>query len=95
MWEFIFGMIGETILYFFIPKSKFEKNVDKLKQEEWFVTLDEDYRYNYIIWNNRKIKRYLIKSSNVDRLIENDQEQKKFTELIEQEHLKFITAKKY
>jgi len=93
MLEFIFGLIGETILYFFIPKSKFEKNVDKLKQEDWFVTLDEDYRYNYIIWNNRKIKRYLIKSSNVDRLIENNQEQKKFIELIKKEHLKFITAK--
>ena len=93
MLEFIFGLIGETILYFFIPKSKFEKNVDKLKQEDWFVTLDEDYRYNYIIWNNRKIKRYLIKSSNVDRLIENNQEQKKFTELLKKEHLKFITAK--
>ena len=93
MLEFIFGLIGEAFLFFFIPKSKFEKNVDKLKQEDWFVTLEEDYRYNYIIWNNRKIKRYLIKSSNLDRLIENKQEQKEFTELIKQEHLKFITTK--
>lgn len=93
MLEFIFGLLGETILYFFIPTSKFEKNVDKLKQEDWFVTLEKDYRYNYIIWNNRKIKSYLIKSSNLELLIENEQEQKKFTELIKQEHLKFITTK--
>ena len=93
MLEFIFGLIGETFLYFFIQKSKFEKHVEKLKQEDWFVTLEKDYRYNYIIWNNRKIKRYLIKSSNLDRLIENDQEQKMFTELILQEHIKFITPK--
>jgi len=91
--EFIYGLIGETFLYFFIPKSKLEKNVDKLKQKDWFVTLEKDYRYNYIIWNNRKIKRYLIKSSNLENLIENEQVQKKFTELIKQEHLKFITSK--
>jgi hypothetical protein len=89
--EFIFGLIAESFLFFFIPESKFEKNVEKLKQEDWFVTLNEDYRYNYIIWNNSKVKRFISKSNNLNMLLIDDVEQKKFIELIKQEHLKFIS----
>ncbi|MDX1699230.1 MAG: hypothetical protein R3250_01370 [Melioribacteraceae bacterium] len=89
MLEFIFGLIAEAFLFFFVPKSKFDKNVEKLKQEEWFSNLEQDYRYNYIIWNSRKVKRYIAKSSNLAILLKDNQEQKKFTELIKQEHIKF------
>jgi hypothetical protein len=89
--EFIFGLIAESFLLFFIPESKFEKNVEKLKQEDWFVTLNEDYRYNYFIWNNSKVKRFISKSNNLNMLLIDDVEQKKFIELIKQEHLKFIS----
>jgi hypothetical protein len=89
--EFIFGLIAESFLFFFIPESKFEKNVEKLKQEDWFVTLNEDYRYNYFIWNNSKVKRFISKSNNLNMLLIDDVEQKKFIELIKQEHLKFIS----
>ena len=89
--EFIFGLIAEFFLFFFIPESKFEKNVEKLKDEDWFVTLNEDYRYNYIIWNNSKVKRFISKSNNLNMLLIDDVEQKRFIELIKQEHLKFIS----
>ena len=38
MFEFIFGLIAESFLFLFISESKFEKNVEKLKQEDWFAT---------------------------------------------------------
>jgi hypothetical protein len=89
MFEFIFGLIVEA---FFSPKSNLGENVEKLKQEEWFAALEEDFRYNYIIWNNRKVERYLASSTNLAMLLNDDQEQKKFTELIIQEHIKFTTS---
>jgi hypothetical protein len=91
MFEFIFGLIAESFLFLFIPESKFEKNVEKLKQEDWFATLDKDYRYNYIIWNNKKVKRFLTSTNNLNMLLIDDLEQTKFTELIKKEHLKYIS----
>lgn len=91
MFEFIFRLIAESLLFLFIPESKFEKNVEKLKQEEWFATLDKDYRYNYIIWNNKKVKRFLTSTNNLNMLLIDDLEQTKFTELIKKEHLKYIS----
>ncbi|MBS4201673.1 hypothetical protein KHA93_18890 [Bacillus sp. FJAT-49732] len=94
--ESIIGFIIDLLanaLFFITPKSKLEKNIDKLRNEKWFSTLYQDYRYSYVIWHNRKVKRYLIKSNNVELLIRNEQEKEKFIKLIEQEHIKFTGLK--
>ena len=90
---FLFEIFANALLYLFTPKSKLEKNIDKLRNEKWFSTLYGDYRYSYIIWHNRKVKRFLIKSENVELLTKNEQEQEKFTNLIKQEHSKFVALK--
>jgi len=95
MLEFFFALISEAILYFFIPKSKLEKNVEILKKEEWFATLEEDYRYNYIIWNNRRVKRFLSKPKNLELLVEHSEAQKEFTDLIKKEHIKYTSFPKH
>lgn len=87
---FIIELFANAIFYFYTPKSKLEKNIDKLKNEEWFSSLYEDYRYSYIIWHNKKVKRFLIKPKNIELLIKNEQEKESFIHLIKQEHNKFV-----
>jgi hypothetical protein len=71
-------------------KSKLEKNIDKLRNEKWFSSLIQDARYEYVIWNNRKVKRILVKVENVDLFIGSEQEREKFINLVKQEHKKFV-----
>jgi hypothetical protein len=72
------------------PKSKLEKHIEELKSEDWFFQLDQDYRYNYIIWNNRKVKRFLGRPQNIKILKSNEEEKEKFIRLVMQEHEKFV-----
>jgi uncharacterized protein YlbG (UPF0298 family) len=90
---FLFELIVNALLFFYTPKSKLEKSMDKLRDEKWFSTLIDDYRYSYIIWNNRKVKRFLVKSENVELLIKNETEREKFIRLVEMEHRKFVELK--
>jgi hypothetical protein len=91
---FIFEIVANAFFYFFIPKSKFEKNIDKLQNEDWFSTLDRDHRYGYIIWSNRKVKRFLIKTENVELIMRNESAREKFIDLIKEEHDKFVGLSK-
>jgi hypothetical protein len=90
---FLFDLIVNALLFFYTPKSKLEKNIDKLRNEKWFSTLMDDYRYSYIIWSNRKVKRILVKSENVELLINNETEREKFINIVEMEHRKFVGLK--
>jgi uncharacterized protein YlbG (UPF0298 family) len=90
---FLFQLIANVLLFFYTPKSKLEKNIDKLRNEKWFFTLIDDYRYSHIIWSNRKVKRFLVKSENVELLIKNETERDKFIRLVEMEHRKFVELK--
>jgi hypothetical protein len=90
---FLFELIANALLFFYTPKSKLEKNIDKLRNEIWFSTLMDDYRYSYIIWNNRKVKRLLIKPENIEILMKNEIEREKFIRIVEIEHRKFVGLK--
>jgi hypothetical protein len=71
------------------PKSKFEKHVSRLKEEAWFSTLEKDYRYGYIIFQNSKVKRFLSSERNVKMVLNMEEEKEKFISLIKEEHSKF------
>jgi hypothetical protein len=90
---FLFELIANALLFFYTPKSKIEKNMDKLRNEKWFSTLMDDYRYSHIIWSNRKVKRILVKSENIELFIKNEKEREKFIKLVEHEHRKFVGLK--
>lgn len=89
--EFIIELMSEIFAYFFTPKRRLEKNVGILKNDPWFAELEDDFRYNHLIWNNRKVTRYLGLNSNVDKLLKNNDEKAKFKKLLTYEHVKFIT----
>jgi hypothetical protein len=90
---FLFELIANALLFFYTPKTKLEKSMDKLRDEKWFSTLMDDYRYSYIIWNNRKVKRILVKPGNVEILMKSETEREKFIRLVEMEHKKFVGLK--
>ncbi|MBS4215218.1 hypothetical protein [Neobacillus rhizophilus] len=76
------------------PTAKFEKNMIRLKDEAWFSELEKDYRYQYIIYNNRKVKRFLSNETNVKKIISMDLEREQFILLIKEEHEKFVGLRK-
>ena len=92
--DFIGELIGELVsglLNAIIPtsKSKLEKNIGELRGEDWFSQLDKDVRYNYIIWHNKKVKRFLSKPENIKLLKSSEEERERFIALVIQEHKKF------
>ena len=92
--DFIGELIGELlsgILNAIIPtsKSKLEKNIGELRGEDWFSQLDKDVRYNYIIWYNKKVKRFLSNEKNIKMITSMDFERENFIHLVKEEHAKF------
>ncbi|MCL6573355.1 MAG: hypothetical protein K6T88_17000 [Bacillus sp. (in: Bacteria)] len=87
--EFLFELIA-AILMGFSPKSRMEKNMEKLKQEEWFLSLCEDYRYQHILSHSKKVKRTLCNNQMVEQLLSNIQEREWFIEIVKQEHEVYV-----
>ena len=89
--DLIVDLLGSLLEWIIpTPKSKLEKHIEELKSEDWFFQLNQDYRYNYIIWNNRKVKRFLGRPQNIKILKSNEEEKEKFIRLVMQEHEKFV-----
>ena len=85
-------LVGEAIGHFIpslSPQSKFDKHINRLKEEDWFAAMEKDYRYAYIIYENRKVKRFLSNEKNIKMITSIDEEKEKFIRLVKEEHAKF------
>ncbi|MCQ6280625.1 hypothetical protein [Bacillus sp. EB600] len=90
--DLLFDIAGEIIGHFIpdlSPKSKFEKHIIRLKEEAWFSSMEKDYRYSYIIYQNSRVKRFLSSEKNVKMIISMDEEKERFINLVIEEHVKF------
>jgi hypothetical protein len=65
----------------------------RLKEEAWFSSLLLDFRYEYIIYNNNRVKRFLSSERNVKMILSMDVEKEKFITLVKEEHVKFTRIK--
>ncbi|NHM30846.1 hypothetical protein [Neobacillus terrae] len=87
--ELLFDLAGEIIGHF-IPEraleTKFQKNINRLKEETWFGELEKDYRYEYIIYQNSRVKRFLSSEKNIKMITSMDEERDDFINLIKEEH---------
>lgn len=81
--------ICSAIENYFTNETKLEKNVKELVGQKWFDELANDFRYSHIIWNNNRVGRFLSDDSNIRLLKKHEEEQRKFIELIKEEHRKF------
>lgn len=87
--ELAASKISNAIEDFFTNDTKLEKNVKLLAEEKWFIELADDFRYSHIIWHNNRVGRYLKEDSNIPLLKKHEEEQRKFIEMVKQEHKKF------
>lgn len=89
--DIIGGSITSKIEGYFTNETKLEKHVKMLSGEKWFDELMKDFRYSYIVWNNKRVGGYLIELSNIHLLKKHEEEQDKFKEMVKQEHRNFTT----
>ncbi|WP_235675267.1 hypothetical protein [Bacillus mycoides] len=67
---------------------KLKHYIAKLSELEWFRNLHEDPKYTSLIWSNRKIKKYILTSANMEALIKSEKKQKEFVHLVQDEYKK-------
>ncbi|MEC2486234.1 hypothetical protein P9Z06_32170 [Bacillus cereus] len=67
---------------------KLKHHIAKLIELEWFLNISEDMKYTSLIWSNRKIKRYILTSINMEALIKSEKKQKEFVHLVQDEYKK-------
>ena len=67
---------------------KLKHHIANLSEFEWFRRLHEDTKYTRLIWSNRKIKKYILNSANMEALINSEKKQKQFVQLVLDEYKK-------
>ncbi|MDA1635965.1 hypothetical protein PDK11_24480 [Bacillus cereus] len=67
---------------------KLKHHIAKLSEFEWFRNLHEDTKYTSLIWSNRKIKKFILSSINMEELIKSEEKQKEFVHLVHDEYKK-------
>ncbi|MGH0945062.1 hypothetical protein ACQVTS_28625 [Bacillus mycoides] len=84
----LFDVIADIILFYPRNDMKLKHNIAKLSEFEWFRRLHEDPKYTGLIWSNRKIKKYILTSANIEALIKSEKKQKEFVHLVQDEYKK-------
>ena len=98
MLKFVIKLLGSAVLFkagnqlqnHFLKPSDFEKNLERLDQEEWFDELRKDFRYDHIIRYNAKVRKVIGDSKSIARLLESKEEQESFSGLVQQEYIKLM-----
>lgn len=72
----LFDIIADVILFYPRNDMKLKHYIAKLSELEWFRRLHEDPKYTSLIWSNRKIKKYILTSANIEALIKSEKKQK-------------------
>ncbi|PQZ52395.1 hypothetical protein CQZ94_24045 [Bacillus sp. MYb209] len=84
----LFDVIADIILFYPRNDMKLKHHIAKLSEFEWFRRLHEDTKYTSLIWINRKIKKYILTSANIEALIKSEKKQKEFVQLVHGEYKK-------
>ncbi|RSK55636.1 hypothetical protein [Bacillus canaveralius] len=90
------NVAGEIIGHFIpnlSPATKFEKHIARLRDEAWFSELEQDYRYEYILYQNKKIKLFLSSEKNIKMITSMDVEKERFINLVKKEHDRFTSLR--
>lgn len=86
----LFHVIADIILFYPRNDMKLKHHIAKLSELEWFRNLHEDPKYTSLIWSNRKIKKFILSSTNMETLIKSEKKQKEFVHLVQDEYKKKI-----
>ncbi|MES9700098.1 hypothetical protein ABWK42_23245 [Bacillus sp. JJ927] len=84
----LFDVIADIILFYPRNDMKLKYHIAKLSEFEWFRRLHEDTKYTRLIWSNRKIKKYILSSKNMEGLLKSERKQTEFVQLVYSEYKK-------
>ncbi|MED0989355.1 hypothetical protein [Bacillus nitratireducens] len=84
----LFDVIADIILFYPRNDMKLKHHIAKSSELEWFRNLHEDPKYTSLIWSNRKIKKFILSSINMEALIKFEKKQKEFVNLVHDEYKK-------
>lgn len=84
----LFDVIADIILFYPRNDVKLKHHIAKLSEFEWFRRLHEDTKYTSLIWSNRKIKKYIFSSKNMEVLLKSERKQTEFVQLVYSEYKK-------
>ncbi|MGW6190824.1 hypothetical protein ACWFRC_08815 [Bacillus cereus] len=84
----LFDVIADIILFYPRNDMKLKHHIAKLSELEWFRRLHEDTEYTSLIWSNRKIKKYILSSGNMEGLLKSERKQTEFVQLVYSEYKK-------
>ncbi|MGN4628533.1 hypothetical protein ACTFQO_08740 [Bacillus cereus group sp. MYBK29-1] len=84
----LFDVIADIILFYPRNDMKLKHHIAKLSEFEWFRKLHEDTKYTRLIWSNRKVKKFILSSANMEELINSEKKQKELVQLVHDEYKK-------
>ncbi|ATI52791.1 MULTISPECIES: hypothetical protein [Bacillus cereus group] len=84
----LFDVIADIILFYPRNDMKLKHHIAKLSEFEWFRKLHEDTKYTRLIWSNRKVKKFILSSTNMEALINSEKKQKEHVQLVHDEYKK-------
>ncbi|NIA58549.1 hypothetical protein G5716_05575 [Bacillus pacificus] len=84
----LFDVIIDIILFYPRNDMKLKHHIAKLSEFEWFRKLHEDTKYTKLIWSNRKTKKFILSTINMEALINSEKKQKEFVQLVHDEYKK-------
>ncbi|HGH7181684.1 hypothetical protein DXB51_21610 [Bacillus cereus] len=84
----LFDLIMDIIIFYPRNDMKLKHHIAKLSEYEWFRRLHEDKKYTRLIWSNRKIKKFILSTTNMGALMNSEKKQKEFVHLVQDEYKK-------
>lgn len=84
----LFDVIADIILFYPRNDMKLKHHIAKLSEFEWFRKLHEDTKYTRLIWSNRKVKKFILSSTNMEASINSEKKQKELVQLVHDEYKK-------
>ncbi|GAB6458801.1 hypothetical protein bcgnr5371_12130 [Bacillus cereus] len=84
----LFEVIENVILFYPRNDMKLKHHIEKLSELEWFRKLHEDTKYTRLIWSNRKVKKFILSSTNMEALMNSEKKQKELVQLVHDEYKK-------
>ncbi|OLS34468.1 hypothetical protein [Bacillus sp. MRMR6] len=85
MFAFLFDFLG-AFTYgsnTSLDTRKIDKNIELLKQQDWFKRIYEDEKYHRLFFTNRTIRVYLQSTYRVKRIVRNELAQEKLLNLLD------------
>jgi hypothetical protein len=82
--QFIFELLGELLngSSTSLETKKIDRNIERLKKQDWFKKIYEDEKYHKLFFNNKRVRHYLQSTIRVKKMIRNSEAQIKLLNLL-------------